>query len=93
MNPTCVLTPAASAASVIARASSTVVARGFSQWTCLPAAMAASDISLCSALGVVTWITSISGTSIMVRQSVVQCAKPMVSAAVVASSSVMSATV
>jgi hypothetical protein len=53
--------PAAFAASVIARASSTVRARGFSQMMCLPALAAAMAISACTLLGVQMSTTSISG--------------------------------
>eukprot|EP00441_Pelagodinium_beii_P001823 CAMPEP_0197692206 /NCGR_PEP_ID=MMETSP1338-20131121/110762_1 /TAXON_ID=43686 ORGANISM="Pelagodinium beii, Strain RCC1491" /NCGR_SAMPLE_ID=MMETSP1338 /ASSEMBLY_ACC=CAM_ASM_000754 /LENGTH=48 /DNA_ID= /DNA_START= /DNA_END= /DNA_ORIENTATION= len=42
------MTPLASAAAYISSASAAVVAKGFSQSTCLPAAMAISACSLCS---------------------------------------------
>jgi hypothetical protein len=81
LNPTCVRTPAASAASAISRASAAVGASGFSQWTCLPWAMAKSAISLWSALGAVTWTTSIPGSAARARQSSVARAKPSAAAA------------
>lgn len=49
---------------------------GFSQWTCLPAASAASAISLWKVLGVVIDTTSIRGSFTRSRQFEVDRAKP-----------------
>lgn len=49
---------------------------GFSQWTCVPAAMAASAISRWSALGVVIATMSTAGSATSSRQSSVAASNP-----------------
>ncbi len=72
---------AATAAAAISRASATVLASGFSQSTCLPAASAASAISAWLSPGVQMSTTSISSDSTRPRQSVVYPSQPSRSAA------------
>jgi hypothetical protein len=78
-------------ASYIARASSPVRARGFSQRMCLPARAAAIAISACRSLGVAMSTMSMSGSSTTRRQSLVALSKPNRAAASAAISSVASA--
>jgi hypothetical protein len=80
------------AASVIARASSTVRASGFSQMMCLPALAAAMAISACTLLGVQISTTSISGRATTLRQSLDASSKPKRRRASSAAPSVMSTT-
>ena len=89
MNPTIDLIPlafAASAAAVIASASSTVLASGFSHRTCLPASRAAIAISAWLSPGVHTSISWMSSRPSSLRQSVsVSCQPSFVAAASTAS--------
>jgi hypothetical protein len=69
------------AAATIARASSTVLASGFSHSTCLPASRAAIAISACVSPGVQMSTSATSARSITRRQSVSVLRQPMRSAA------------
>jgi hypothetical protein len=75
------LAAARSAAAAMARASSTVLASGFSHRTCLPASRAAIEISAWLEPGVQTSTRSTSSRSTSRFQSVSQAAQPSRSAA------------
>jgi len=79
LKPVIARTPPAAAraaAAVMARASSTVLASGFSQRTCLPASRAAIEISAWLEPGVQTSTRSTSSRSISRFQSVSQAGQP-----------------
>ena len=86
------MTPARFTASAIARASSTVLASGFSQMMCLPALAAAMAISACTLLGVQMSTTSTSGRATTARQSDEASSKPNRCRAASAAPSVTSTT-
>ena len=69
--PTPSTTPARRHASIIALASRTLSASGFSQNTCLPAAAAASTIGRCSECGVTTTTALMPGSASTSAKSVV----------------------
>ncbi len=70
-----------------------VGASGFSQCTCLPAAMAASAMGACNTFGVVMLTTSTLGSETSARQSPVERANPRSRAAAAAASGVTSASI
>ena len=72
--------PAAAAASRIARAEGVSTESGFSQYTALPASIAAKAISAWRAFGAVIATTSTSGSPVSCRQSPVERAKPRAAA-------------